>query len=367
MNFLAFNTTGNGIQFVLKKDDKQFFLESPFSKHSESFFPLLEKFLDDNNCTKDEIDCFGVVNGPGSFTGIRIGLSVIKMFAFVSEKPCVVVNALEMLAYNIFEQKETSKICAVINAGGGRVYYQLFEVKETCLQALTGERVCTFSQFERILSKLEGFKIVYCENGEKKNDCEFLKQYSSEFCAKSLFLAINAKIAQRKFTGCNDIKPVYIRFSQAENMQIKEDCHAETISKENIDQIAELEKQSAFEDTSWSKKALCESLENENVTGWVFKDNEKIYGYLLISFVENEIEILRIFVDEKARGQQVAQRLLDKLFDFARSKKANVFLEVNQYNFSAILLYEKMGFVKVGERPKYYHQSQDALIMKKSF
>ena len=367
MNFLAFNTTGNGIQFVLQKDEKHFFLESPFSKHSESFFPLLEKFLDENNCTKDEIDCFAVVNGPGSFTGIRIGLSVIKMFAFVSKKPCVVVNALEMLAYNIFKQNQNYKICAVINAGGGRVYYQLFQEKENCLQALTAERVCTFLQFEKILSRLDDFKIVYCENGEKKNNCSFLEKFSSEFCAKSLFLAVNAKINQQNFTDCNDIKPLYIRFSQAENMQIREDYSISQILFDDIEEISELEKQSAFEDISWSKNALSESLKNEKVIGWVFKNAEKICGYLLVSVVENEIEILRIFVDEKARGQQVAQKLLEKLFDFSKNKKADIFLEVNQYNFSAILLYEKMGFVKVGERPKYYHQSQDALILKKTF
>ena len=94
MKVLSFNTTGSGTEFCLQKDDEMFFLETEFSKHSETFFPLLDNFLKQNDTDLKDVDVFGVVVGPGSFTGIRIGLSVVKMFSYVFQKKCVAVNAL---------------------------------------------------------------------------------------------------------------------------------------------------------------------------------------------------------------------------------------------------------------------------------
>ena len=121
---LAFNTTGMGTQFCLQKDSKKFYLETEFSKHSETFFPLLDAFLKENKVELNQIDVFAVCNGPGSFTGIRIGLSVIKMFAYVFQKPCISVTALDVLAYNIFDKLQNGDmVCSIINAGSQNLYY----------------------------------------------------------------------------------------------------------------------------------------------------------------------------------------------------------------------------------------------------
>ena len=69
--------------------------------HSEALMPLIDRLLKKTNQSLSEIDLFAVDNGPGSFTGIRIGLSTVKAFCDVTNKPCVSVSSLEALAYTI--------------------------------------------------------------------------------------------------------------------------------------------------------------------------------------------------------------------------------------------------------------------------
>jgi len=70
-------------------------------KHSEKMMPAIDHMLKDAGLTIQEMDAFGIVIGPGSFTGIRIGLATVKGLAQALNKPVVAVNALEGLAYNL--------------------------------------------------------------------------------------------------------------------------------------------------------------------------------------------------------------------------------------------------------------------------
>lgn len=364
MKILSFNTTGVGTEFALNLDGEKKFLELEFSKHSETFFPLLEKFLIENKTDFNDLDCFGVVVGPGSFTGIRIGLSVAKMFSYVSSKPCAVVNALQVLAYNIFKQKKTCKICSVINAGAGNLYYQLFDEN---VQEITSPRICTFSQFEKIKEKFQDIQILYYDNNEKKFACQMLEEFKSVFSAESLDLCVNAKVAQKDFTPYKEITPLYIRNSQAEKVVLDEDGFKIIRgTKDDLKDILVLEESSSLDDLSWNENSLKQSFENESFKCYIITNKTGVIGYISFVDLQDEYEILRIIVSPKVRCQGAGQKLLEFLSQLAKKNGAeDIVLEVNEFNFSAILLYEKMGFKVVGKRPKYYHKGQDGFIMKK--
>ncbi|MBP5261403.1 MAG: tRNA (adenosine(37)-N6)-threonylcarbamoyltransferase complex dimerization subunit type 1 TsaB [Clostridiales bacterium] len=66
--------------------------------HSETFMPLVDEVMDEAGLSYDELDCFAVTTGPGSFTGIRIGLSAVKGMALASGKPCIAVSSTAALA-----------------------------------------------------------------------------------------------------------------------------------------------------------------------------------------------------------------------------------------------------------------------------
>lgn len=365
MNILSFNTTGAGTQFCLEKNSEMFFLETEFSKHSEIFFPLLDDFLSKHNTKLDEIDVFGVVNGPGSFTGIRIGISVLKMFCFAKQKPCIVVNALEVLAYNIFEQNTNQKrICSVINAGAENVYYELFEVTKKELKTLSSPRVCSFSHFQRIKEKLGDVFVCYYDDGKQTSKFEELEEFRQELKASSLGKIIEMKTKKKEFCEFEKVCPIYLRDSQAEKIVFK-DFEIKKTTKQDIDKILNLEKLSD-DGMAWSETALKQSFANESFECFLLFVNGDCLGYVSIMNLVDEYEILRITVHPNARRQGVAKNLLNFLFEKAKKEDVkSLVLEVDEFNFSAQLLYEQMEFDVVGKRPKYYHDGKDGLIMRK--
>ena len=366
---LSFNTTGIGTQFALNIEGKTYFLERGFSKHSETFFPLLDEFLNEHKLSLKDIDCFGVVVGPGSFTGIRIGLSVIKMFSYVEQKPCVAVNSLEVLAYNIFKQKNNLKmVCSVINAGANNLYYQLFEQKGSILESKFAPRICSCTQFKQLLSsELKEANILYCDNNESKYVFEELSKYKTEFSGEGLDLSVQAKIQKQEWIEYKQIMPLYIRGSQVDSILFKYD---ETVianaGEKDVENIVELETNSGADDLPWNKNSIQESMKNPSYQAWLMQSKEKNIGYISIMNLGDEYEILRIVVNPKARMQGAGQRLLENLIEDAKINEVpSIVLEVNQFNYPALMLYKKLGFKVVGKREKYYHKGQDAWIMRK--
>ena len=92
--------------------------------HSTTVLPMIESLLANLGLTVPELDAMAVSAGPGSFTGVRIGVATIKGLAFSHQIPCIGVSALETLAWNLtgFE----GLLCPVINARRGHVYSALF-------------------------------------------------------------------------------------------------------------------------------------------------------------------------------------------------------------------------------------------------
>ena len=95
--------------------------------HSIKLMPLIEKIFNETNLKIGDIDLFCSDKGPGSFTGIRIGIATIKAFIDVTQKNGIGISSLEALAYNV---KKEGIICSLIDAKNDNVYAGLFEHKE---------------------------------------------------------------------------------------------------------------------------------------------------------------------------------------------------------------------------------------------
>ena len=94
-------------------------------KHSEKMLPSIDHMLQDSGLKLGDIDVFGVVNGPGSFTGLRIGMATAKGFAQALGKPMVTVSTLETLAANVCVTD--AAICPIVDAQRGQVYAALYQ------------------------------------------------------------------------------------------------------------------------------------------------------------------------------------------------------------------------------------------------
>src|SRR5579872_5636411 len=138
MLLLITDTSGvNGFVGLVRSDESQQALEVieevPLAggTFSAELIPQIAALLQKHSLRKDEIEAFIVVSGPGSFTGLRVGLAAIKGLAEVLHKPIVPVSLLEVLALASHQQ---GTVAAVLDAGRGDVYFGLYEIAGDSVQ-----------------------------------------------------------------------------------------------------------------------------------------------------------------------------------------------------------------------------------------
>lgn len=125
--------------------------------HSQSLMPMVERCLAQANTAIDQIDVFACVAGPGSFTGVRIGVCAVKGMAQAQNKPCAAVNTLDCLRQNV---PFAPTICPIMDARRGQVYCAIYE----------GERILLNSSalaLEELLALLENKTCVFLGDGVK--------------------------------------------------------------------------------------------------------------------------------------------------------------------------------------------------------
>ncbi len=203
--------------------------------HSESILPMIDFCLKNARANLSEIDVIGISAGPGSFTGVRIGISTVKGLAFANEKiKCVPVSALEALAFNGDGCESGCIICPCMDARRNQFYNSLFELCENgCLKRLCEDRAVDYKDlYDELCEKYRCRKIVLTGDGaelafeliKKLDEASVLdvrfigydRTYQNGVSvAKSTLLHIDEAIC------CDDLSPVYLRMSQAERERIE--------------------------------------------------------------------------------------------------------------------------------------------------
>lgn len=140
MKILAFESSAVSAAVALT-DDKKLIAQS-FQNcgltHSRTLLPMAESLLAGCGISLSEVDAFAVSAGPGSFTGLRIGVSTVKGLAFPTNKPCVGVSTLEAMAHNL--EGFSQEICCVMDARAGQVYHACFQWRNGQLHRLCEDR-----------------------------------------------------------------------------------------------------------------------------------------------------------------------------------------------------------------------------------
>ena len=346
-NILSINTVGSGTQISLQKSNEVFCCNIPFAKHSETLFPTLEKFLIDNDTTLNQLTALGVVTGPGSFTGIRIGMSVVKAFGYVFDIPCVAVNSLEVLAQGLNLQNG-HKFCTTMNAGAEQIYYQIFEATKDNLKALTPPRVEEVKHFLSLCDQNPEMQVFCVDDVLEDFDVESQRV---EFTPEGLNKAVQQHWKSGEVQSTNDLQPIYLRLAQGEV------CHIVP------------EKLSVVKAMPTEFVALCD-VDNQNdewYVGWTqdewknkllqanFECFEEVFGGTIVGLVGIETQgkvatIKRLIVDKKARNQGVAKHLLTQiLHKLEQSGINNVELLIDSQNIPVLNLLVQFGFVKGAE------------------
>ena len=124
-NYLAVDTASRHLTVIVKNGDKIYksFVPECAMRHSVILQGEIDKTLKNAGISPNECDFFAAVTGPGSFTGIRIGIAVVKGLAFATEKKLLGVTSLEAVAYNV----KSAKFFAAVDAAHSHYYVSLCE------------------------------------------------------------------------------------------------------------------------------------------------------------------------------------------------------------------------------------------------
>ncbi len=127
MNILMIDTSGPACGVAMSRDGQMICeLQLTSGKtHSQRVMPMVDRALEMCEMSVSDIDLFGAVVGPGSFTGVRIGVSTVKALAHAAGKPCIGIDALEALAANVTDF--AGVICPILDARAQQVYGAMFD------------------------------------------------------------------------------------------------------------------------------------------------------------------------------------------------------------------------------------------------
>ena len=139
MKILAIDTTTKKATVALKINNNIYFKEVDNEiTHSEKLLPLLDAVLKETNTDLKDIDLYAITLGPGSFTGVRIGIATIKAIAKVTSKKIFGTTSLELLAMDGLKKSTfvPRYVLALMDARNTRVYYNLYKCQDNKLTAL---------------------------------------------------------------------------------------------------------------------------------------------------------------------------------------------------------------------------------------
>lgn len=181
--------------------------------HSETLLPMITRVMDGRKYS--ELDGIAITAGPGSFTGVRIGVATVKGLAFNDDIPCYSVSTLEAIAYNFVD--ENAVVCAVMDARRMQFYNALFRVQNGKVERLCDDRAISIEdlrnelkQYDKVIIAGDGAKLCF-QNIELEN-CTLADDDRIYQNAVGV-----AKAAQNKNAiSPKALMPVYLRQSQAE-------------------------------------------------------------------------------------------------------------------------------------------------------
>lgn len=225
MLILAFESSAKAASAALLRDGK---LLSQYSQcsgltHSRTLLPMGEDMLKNASLSYRDVDLLAVAHGPGSFTGIRIGVSMVKGLAWSLEKPCTGVSTLEAMAWHGLAAGGV--ICPVMDARRGQVYNALFRIENGRPVRLTEDRPIALSE---LASELEDFgERVFLVGDGAEMSAEFLSGRGIPCTLAPENLRMQsawgvAMAALDKEPGTAEtLLPVYLRLSQAERERME--------------------------------------------------------------------------------------------------------------------------------------------------
>ena len=196
--------------------------------HSRTLLPMVEDMLKGCDAKLNEVDVIAVAAGPGSFTGLRIGVATAKGLAWPGDKPCAPCSTLESMAWPLAHLEDTVIVCAM-DARRKQVYNALFLAKGGTLERLCPDRAISLEELSTELKQMEkkkvvvgdGAKLCYNTFQEQGVSLTLAPEHLRMQGAWGVARAAMELIESDQLVSGGQLAPVYHRLSQAERERLE--------------------------------------------------------------------------------------------------------------------------------------------------
>lgn len=225
MKILALESTAVAGSAALVEDEKvlgEFYCNTALT-HSQTLMPMVEQLLACTRTALENVDLFAVTAGPGSFTGVRIGVSSVKGMAMALEKPCCAVSTLEAMACGA--SMVEGLVCALMDARCGQVYTALFRVSSGRVERLTKDSAVSAAEAAAACAAWPGEKLYLAGDGAalcaplpefRALDAVLLPEPVRYQRASGAARAALAMAGRGEVLSADRLAPIYLRVPQAE-------------------------------------------------------------------------------------------------------------------------------------------------------
>lgn len=188
--------------------------------HSQTLMPMIGHMLENAALTLHDMDALAIANGPGSFTGVRIGVAAVKGLAFAQDKPCIGVSTLAAIARRAEGIPFSGRVCAAMDARCQQVYTACFDCRDGVLNRLTQDEALPLETLRQRLEEA-GQPVLFMGDGAAL--CHAFMQGS----ALKVYLAppairyqhaigVAAEAVNTPPVSAEELQPTYLRLPQAE-------------------------------------------------------------------------------------------------------------------------------------------------------
>ena len=225
MKILAIDTSASPVSAALTEDGRllgEYYLHIKMT-HSQTLMPMVESLLQTTGTALQDIDLFAVNAGPGSFTGVRIGVASVKGMTMPLDKPCAAVSTLEAMAYGLPYQEGI--VCAMMDARCSQVYNALFRLDEGNVERITEDRALSIDELKNELEYYEedqiyltgdGADICFKSFGDSLPSLVLTPMNIRYQHAYGTAMAAMRMADENKLCTSDELMPIYLRIPQAE-------------------------------------------------------------------------------------------------------------------------------------------------------
>ena len=195
--------------------------------HSRTLMPMLEAMLANAELPLNSVDAIAVAAGPGSFTGLRIGIAAVKGLCWGAQKPCISVSTLEAMATPLTHMEGRRIVCAM-DARRQQIYNAVFVVEGGALKRISEDRAIALSEVAEELRSSDLPTVIVGDGAALCHDyltragipCTMTPAHLRMQSAVGVAFAAEKLADEGKVISAQELQPVYLRLSQAERERL---------------------------------------------------------------------------------------------------------------------------------------------------